>query len=267
MTLTVSTLVYAAAGDRLGRRGDAGRAGRRGQPGGNAMSQTHTNDSTAARRRLRSRYRRSSPSDGPRPPSHTTAATPGGRPPRRRQQPAEDFAGRYGILTEKNIFVRNRPPTRAAARPIVSAGPRRPEESLVLTGIAIQEGRHVAFIENSATRSTQRLMPGDTVAGGKVVAVDFDGLEFESNGQKVRVAIGRNFLGTTFVAAVVDATATTAARPPARAAGNAAAPASSSGGGGNVSDIERRRTRERRQQTSGGDDRAARAVTPRTAAT
>ena len=165
-------------------------------------------------------------------------------------QPAEDFAGRYGILTEKNIFVRNRPPTRRGGAPVVSSGPRRPEESLVLTGIAIQEGRHVAFIENRATRSTQRLKPGDTVADGKVVAIDFDGLDFESNGQKVRVAVGRNFLGTNFVAgSSTNGGNGGAATGPTT--GNSAAPAGGGGGGGNMSEIERR-MRERRQQSGGG---------------
>ena len=281
--------LHAARGRLRGRR--VGRRARRGwQPGGNEMSPmhtTHTNRTSAVPRLACPAVRDCPATRTARQASRgaamraakvlalfasfalgwaTVAAAQNGREstrpaPAPAAQPAEDFAGRYGMLTEKNIFVRNRPPTRRGGGPVVSSAPRRPEESLVLTGIAIQEGRHVAFIENSAGRSTQRLKPGDTVAGGKVVAIDFDGLDFESNGQKVRVAVGRNFLGTNFVPGSSTnggnggGSATTGP-----AAGNGTAPAAGGGGGGNMSDIERR-MRERRQQSggaAGGDPLAAR---------
>lgn len=108
-----------------------------------------------------------------------------------------DFSERYGILTDKNIFVRNRPPTRKAGARIVSPG--RPEAMHILTGIALQEGRHVAFIEDTAARKTQRLLQGDSVAGGKLVEVTFDAVEFENNGKRLRVPIGRNLLGDVAV--------------------------------------------------------------------
>jgi hypothetical protein len=71
----------------------------------------------------------------------------------------------------------------------------------VLTGIALQEGRHVAFIEDTAARKTQRLLQGDSVAGGKLAEVTFDAVEFETNGRKLRVGIGRNLLGDVAPAA------------------------------------------------------------------
>jgi hypothetical protein len=136
----------------------------------------------------------------------------------------EDFSGRYGILSEKNIFVRNRPATRRGAQRS-SSSPRRPEEMMVLTGIALQEGRHVAFIENTATRSTQRLVTGDTILGGKVAAIDFGGLHFEAGDRQTRIAVGRNFLGAVAATApVASASATTAA-----AGSPATAPAGNSG--------------------------------------
>jgi hypothetical protein len=113
----------------------------------------------------------------------------------------------YAILTEKNIFVRNRPATRANRPP--SNGIRRPEEMLVLTGIALQEGRHVAFIENRSTNVTQRLLPGAPVLGGNVVAVGFDSLEFESGGKNIQIRVGRNFLGDVSAAPAPPAGATT----------------------------------------------------------
>ena len=84
------------------------------------------------------------------------------------------------------------------------------------------------------------------------MAVDFDGLDFESNGQKVRVAIGRNFLGTTFVAASASGPSSNgggsggATTGPAGASGGDAAPAA--GGDGNMSAIERMMRDRRRNQ-------------------
>jgi hypothetical protein len=111
----------------------------------------------------------------------------------------EDYGSRYGLITEKNIFVRNRPPTRSGSRNNArSSAPRRPEESFVLRGVTLQEGRNVAFVENTATQSTQRLVAGDAVAGGKIVAMQYDSLEFESNGRREHIRIGRNLLGDMY---------------------------------------------------------------------
>jgi hypothetical protein len=116
-------------------------------------------------------------------------------PPPPQQQPrVDEYAERYGILTDKNIFVRNRPPTRKGGPPTAER-PRRPEESFVLTGLTLQEGRNVAFIENTATRTTERVVQGASIAGGKIIDVRFDSLEFETGGSRFRVGIGRNLLG------------------------------------------------------------------------
>jgi hypothetical protein len=165
----------------------------------------------------------------------------------------DEFAQRYALLADKNIFVRNRPPTRS----ITNRGPetpRRAEEAFLLTGIAMQEGRHVAFIENTASGTTQRLLPGDPVAGGKVVAVEFDALEFEANGRTTRIGIGRNLLGDRFTPTSTAPGSTTA---PAGANGGSAAAAPAAGapaaplpGDANLSPEERMKLR--RQQMTGG---------------
>jgi hypothetical protein len=163
----------------------------------------------------------------------------------------EDFGARYGILTDKNIFVRNRPPTRRGSTPSRGSSPRRPEESMVLTGVAIQEGRHVAFIEDTARRSTQRLVTGDAVLGGKVAGIDFNGLEFEpgGGGQRAHIAVGRNFLGAVATAAPPPATASTTGPSPSTApagSGTGAAAPPPAADDANLSVLERlKRARER----------------------
>jgi hypothetical protein len=168
-----------------------------------------------------------------------------------RSDPAteERFSDRYEILTEKNIFLRNRPRPRSAARE--PREPRRVEETFVLTGIALQEGRHVAFIENSGTRTTQRLLPGEAVAGGTVISVELDSLEFETKGRRLRVEIGRNLLGDVFVAETPAATtgpSTTPASAGGSPGGSATPPLS-----GDASLSAEERMKLRRQQLGGSN--------------
>ena len=113
----------------------------------------------------------------------------------------------YAILADKNIFVRNRPPTRTSPRP--AGNTRRPEESYALTGVAIQEGRRVAFVENRSTNATQRLLAGASILDGKIVEVGLDSVEFESAGRRIQVRVGRNFLGDVFAASALPATSST----------------------------------------------------------
>lgn len=128
----------------------------------------------------------------------------------------EDFVKQYAVVYEKNIFLRDRPTYYAAsreARPDAApaAAPRRAEESYVVTGIALQEGRHVAFIENTDTGETRRVLDGESVATGKVISLDPDALEFERAGKRTRVAIGRNLAGDVVFTRPAPPPVTTAA--------------------------------------------------------
>ena len=184
-------------------------------------------------------------------PAPTTAPSPAAPAPGAPAAPAgaaaDDYAARYAILADKNIFVRNRPPTRSiTARG--SEQPRRAEEAFLLTGIAMQEGRNVAFIENTATGATQRVLSGDPVAGGKVITIAFDALEFEANGRTTRIPIGRNLLGDRFSPGTNGGGAG-AGSATAPAGANGAAPAAPLPGDPNLSLEERMKLR--RQQSGG----------------
>jgi type II secretory pathway component PulC len=128
----------------------------------------------------------------------TRTATAAPKPP--------SYSEKYAALEEKNIFQKTRvrrdvrtssqqrsdqPPRTTGSEP----SRRRIEESFVLTGITMQEGRHVAFVENTSAYTTSRLTPGEAVAGGKIVTVERDHVEYETNGQRTRVEIGHNFAG------------------------------------------------------------------------
>ena len=173
----------------------------------------------------RSEDRQTSPAEerGERAPAARASAgrqsSAGASAPKRR----EDFAARFGVVYEKNIFLRDRPTYNPHARDAAPATgpsftPRRPEESYVLTGIKLQEGRHVAFIENTGGGGgTQRVLIGGAIAGGKVVDLDLDALEYESGGKRTRIEVGRNLAGavvfTPPAAPPPSSTAAAAARP------------------------------------------------------
>lgn len=125
--------------------------------------------------------------------SQQSSSSPQQRPP--------DYRERYGVLVERNIFLRNRsrPPARTPTTNSSESGTRpsrRPEQSYLLTGIVMEEGRRIAFIENTSTSSTERLAVGASIAGGKIIDVDFHHLEFESaSGQRSKVEIGKTLAG------------------------------------------------------------------------
>jgi hypothetical protein len=119
----------------------------------------------------------------------------------------------YKVLSEHNIFAKNRrpPSTQRSRDPRFDRPPSRPEVAFVLTGCVIEnENHYAAFVENAQTGVTLKVSPGDTIATGKVTAIGFDFLEYETGGQKTRIEIGHNFTGSVAsLAEVIAAPPTT----------------------------------------------------------
>jgi hypothetical protein len=119
---------------------------------------------------------------------------------------------RYRVLSEHNIFAKNRRPTSRPTRDSRNdRPPPKPEVAFILTGCVIEnDNKYAAFVENAQTGTTLKVSPGDSVATGKVTAIGFDFLEYESGGQKVKVEIGHNFTGSVAsLAEVIAAPSTT----------------------------------------------------------
>jgi len=119
---------------------------------------------------------------------------------------------RYKVLSEHNIFTKNRrpPSTQRSRDSRGDSPPPKPEVAFVLTGCSIEdENRYAAFVENAQTGVTLKVSPGDSIATGKVTAIGFDFLEYESGGQRTRVEIGHNFTGSVASLATVMAIPTT----------------------------------------------------------
>jgi hypothetical protein len=124
------------------------------------------------------------------------AATPALAQPSSRQGASEQsFRDKYGVLTERNIFSRARtsPSRRREAPPPPVERPPDPEDLVVLTGTVQQGPARLAFVEERGR--TIKVREGDEIARGKVGKIGFNVLEFEKDGKKVVVAIGKSFSG------------------------------------------------------------------------
>lgn len=160
--------------------------------------------------------------------------------------PRDDFASQFGVLADRNIFVKSRtPPVRRDDRPAPSTQQARvptAEESLVLRGVVIEDdagGTSVlrAYFEDQRTRTLIRVTAGDPLAKGHVADVSIDAIAFENQGAILWIRIGDNLLGERSSQGAAGSGAATTTSP-SDDTGTSSAP---------LSDVERR-MRERRQR-------------------
>ncbi|WP_428937152.1 hypothetical protein [Fontivita pretiosa] len=135
------------------------------------------------------------------------------------------YRERYGVLWERNIFLRERGRRERVDRDFRPAAPRLPEQSLVVTGIVFEDGEYRAYIEDVSRGTTLKLSVGDAVARGKVVGIEIDAVAYENYAGVTWIPIGSNLAGAS-VTSVSDA------RIAAAAAGYAATTQPSAGGAG-----------------------------------
>ena len=120
-------------------------------------------------------------------------------PPTTRQ----NYNDRYGILCDRNIFLRERgrpaPTTRRYDSSATSSSSRPAAESTyVLTGIVLEGGQYRAYIEEVNTGRVLRLAVGDAVAKGHVLDIDIDAIAYSANGKGTWIAIGNDLQGKPF---------------------------------------------------------------------
>ena len=149
-----------------------------------------------------------------------TPASPSAKAPAPNRAGAPDTSwDRYRMLSERNIFSRNRSAAPAAS-PALSRPPEVPQNQFVLTGVLQVGGEGIAFFEDARTRATVKVSAGHALGAGKVTAVTPTGVEYELDGATRTVAIGENL---TRAPAALPADAAT------KATGLESAPASSQG--------------------------------------
>ena len=102
---------------------------------------------------------------------------------------------RYRVLTERNIFSRDRGQRREAAPKITQPTPPSPERCIVLKGIAQQGQDLVAFLEDTRTGVTTRARTGDSVARGRLKNITLDRVEYELEERVTAARIGEGLTG------------------------------------------------------------------------
>lgn len=136
---------------------------------------------------------------------------------RQRNREPDGLSSEYGALLENNIFLRDRgqrplPPT---SRPAVP--PLTREQTLILTGIVLEEGQFRAYFEDTRGNSILRVAEGDPIASGNVGQIMIDAVAYETPDGMRWIDIGHDL---------------TASIPDARATGLSTAPVAGSGTGG-----------------------------------
>jgi hypothetical protein len=114
---------------------------------------------------------------------------------------AEDFVP----LTQHSIFFKGifNPP---AAPPRATV--------LVLHGCASTDGRLTALLEDTETNRRMLVHEGDAIAGGRIMAITLDYLEYQSqSGRRHHVSVGQNLTGGQIFGNNAGADADTLARP------------------------------------------------------
>jgi hypothetical protein len=110
--------------------------------------------------------------------------------------PATGWA-RYQVLTERNMFLKNRAKPRVFEAKQEEMGPPAPkvETDVVLSGIVEKDGQLAAFLENSRSGTVRLVRKDDEVGGGKIGAITISGIEYISNGATRTVTVGMTLEG------------------------------------------------------------------------
>ncbi|HEY7116765.1 MAG TPA: hypothetical protein VH475_09275 [Tepidisphaeraceae bacterium] len=111
---------------------------------------------------------------------------------------------RYAVITEHNIFLKNRrvpsAPSTGSSRPMTEIERLRqtPEANFVLTGVVFEDEQFRAFLEDIKGGKVLRLSVGDPIASGKIVAIDIDAIAYESAGKQTWIGVGTTLTGIPY---------------------------------------------------------------------
>ena len=106
---------------------------------------------------------------------------------------------RYQVLSERNIFVRNRgqiTENKDGSAQTVKAIDDT-DQYFVLTGTAQRGQEGIAFVEDIRSGQTVKVRTGDPIGKGKLIRITLDHAEYECEGKTTRIEIGNTFTGIT----------------------------------------------------------------------
>ncbi|GMV95862.1 MAG: hypothetical protein HRF43_13155 [Phycisphaerae bacterium] len=113
----------------------------------------------------------------------------------------EGYRERYEVLSERNIFLRERRRRREERPQSRPYSPPRPvEESYALRGVVFEEGLFRAYIENLRSGEMLRVQVGDALLRGVVSEIQMDAIEYDQGGRRTWIEIGQTLTGSQAVA-------------------------------------------------------------------
>jgi hypothetical protein len=134
------------------------------------------------------------------------------------------YNDRYGVIAERNIFLKDRRAASASAAGRNGqgnapggnngSGPARPtgEKALVLTGVAMERDGFRAYLEDLERNVVQKVAVGDPLARGRVAEIEIDAICYQTPaGQLTWVTVGDDLTGRRAEVPVADYAASSAA--------------------------------------------------------
>ncbi len=170
----------------------------------------------------------------------TRAPAPLARRPRNER--GEQWA-KYNIILDRNMFSRERVPSRpqgeVVERPKVVPNP---ESYLLLKGVVQENNQFIAFVEDKRTGTVLRLREGDTVARGMVKALTLDGLQYQFQDKTIPVSMGSDLEGGSGAITAGDLASFSSMAAPAASSTGSSAPSA------DEAEILKRLMEQRQQQ-------------------
>ncbi|MCD6417148.1 MAG: hypothetical protein J7M08_10710 [Planctomycetes bacterium] len=115
-----------------------------------------------------------------------------GADPIKSGKPEDQSWEKYKILVERNIFLRYRRAQTNAPDDVPRAEPQTPEHYVFLRGVMRTQEGYAAFLEDTRSGDTMRVMDGDDLLDGHVGEVTLDAVQYVSKDQSVTIAVGEN---------------------------------------------------------------------------
>ncbi len=166
------------------------------------------------------------------------------------QDRKSEFDEKYGVISERNIFLRERskprePTTRETTRPTTVSAPESPEKQIILRGVVIEDNEFRAYFEKVGG-GMLRVAPGEALAMGTLAEIVIDAVAYEQSGHIKWIEIGQNLEGTRqkVISPVLVAPTTAQTATPGASAEVGTSGATPPASGGSLSVEERMRLRK-----------------------
>jgi hypothetical protein len=108
---------------------------------------------------------------------------------------SRDISSAYRIITERNMFSRNRRLPRADPGPAPVVRQPNPESYYILRGIVRENDTFIAFLQDNRQGGVLQLREGDKVARGTVKSLTLDSIEYQFEDRTITVAFGQDLEG------------------------------------------------------------------------